>query len=122
VEDSIDAGTVLIREGAEADDFFVLTAGEVAVSATGEAGVEHSLGTLAPPNYFGEIGLLEHRPRTATVKAVSACTVYRIDGTDFVEALTVTNLSPTALGRVQTRLARTHPSLQLTFGKSQPGD
>ena len=120
VEESVDAGTVLIREGDEADDFYVLTNGEVAVSAAGEAGVEHSLGTLAPPNYFGEIGLLEHRPRTATVKAVSACMVYRISGTDFVDALTVTNLSPTALGQVQTRLARTHPSLQLTFG--QRGD
>jgi MFS family permease len=116
VEETVAAGTVLIREGAEADDFFVLTGGEVAVSAAGEAGVEHSLGTLTPPNYFGEIGLLEHRPRTANVKTVSACTIYRIDGTDFVDALTVTNLSPTALGRVQTRLARTHPSLQLTFG------
>ncbi len=39
VEEKVDAGTVLIREGAEADDFFVLTAGEVAVSAAGEAGV-----------------------------------------------------------------------------------
>ncbi len=117
VEESVDAGVVLIREGAEADDFFVLTAGEVAVSAAGEAGVEHSLGTLAPPNYFGEIGLLEHRPRTATVRTLSACTVYRINGTDFVEALTVTDLSPTALGRVQTRLARTHPSLETDLRK-----
>jgi MFS family permease len=122
VEESVDPGTVLIREGADADDFFVLTNGAVAVSAAGEAGVEHSLGTLAPPNYFGEIGLLEHRPRTATVKAVSACTVYRISGTDFVDALTVTNLSPTALGQVQTRLARTHPSLQLTFGQTDAGE
>ena len=31
VEETVDAGTVLIREGAEADDFFVLTAGEVEV-------------------------------------------------------------------------------------------
>ncbi|MGA7988444.1 MAG: MFS transporter [Candidatus Dormiibacterota bacterium] len=119
VEESVDAGTVLIHEGAEADDFFVLTTGDVAVSAKGEAGVEHSLGTLAPPNYFGEIGLLGHRPRTATVTAVQACTVYRINGTEFVEALTVTDLTPAALGRVQTRLARTHPSLQLTFGQGE---
>ncbi len=120
VEETIPAGTVLIREGAEADDFFVLTAGEVTVSAAGEAGVEQSLGVLTPPNYFGEIGLLEHRPRTATVTTTTDCTVYRINGTDFVEALTVTNLSPTALGRAQMRLARTHPSLELTFGHTEP--
>lgn len=117
VEESVDAGTVLIREGAEADDFFVLTAGEVEVLAAGEAGAEHTLGVLAPPNYFGEIGLLGHRPRTATVKAIAPCTLYRINGADFVEAMTVASLSPSALGRAQARLARTHPSASLTFGQ-----
>jgi MFS family permease len=117
VEEAVDAGMVLIREGAEADDFFVLTAGDVEVLAVGEAGAEHSLGVLGPPNYFGEIGLLEHRPRTATVKAVTQCTVYRIEGSDFVDAMTVATLSPTALGRVQARLARTHPSASLTCGR-----
>jgi MFS family permease len=120
VEERIGAGTVLIEEGAEADDFFVLIDGEVEVSAAGEAGVEKSLGVLTPPSYFGEIGLLEHRPRTATVKAVTPCTVYRINGSDFVEAMTVATLSPTALGRAQARLARTHPSASLTFGQSAP--
>jgi MFS family permease len=115
VEETVEAGTVLIREGAEADDFFVLTAGEVEVLAAGEAGAEHTLGVLGPPNYFGEIGLLGHRPRTATVKAIAPCTLYRINGSDFVEAMTVATLSPTALGRAQARLARTHPSASLTL-------
>jgi MFS family permease len=117
VEEAVEAGTVLIREGADADDFFVLIVGEVEVLAIGEAGVERSLRILEPPDYFGEIGLLEHRPRTATVKAVTPCTVYRINGSDFVEAMTIATLSPTALGRVQARLARTHPSASLTFGQ-----
>jgi MFS family permease len=116
VEERVAAGTVMIEEGAVADDFFVLTDGEVEVTSKGETGVEQHLGTLTPLNYFGEIGLLEHRPRTATVRAVTACTLYRIDGTAFVEALTVATLSPTALGRAQLRLARTHPSAAMTFG------
>jgi len=82
------------------------------VTAIGEVGVERSRGVLTPPNYFGEIGLLEHRPRTAAVTATTQCSVYRINGADFVEALTVTNLSPAALGSAQLRLARTHPSLE----------
>ncbi|MGA8361851.1 MAG: MFS transporter [Candidatus Dormiibacterota bacterium] len=116
-EEHVVPGTVLIQEGAEADDFFVLIDGQVEVVAAGEAGVEHSLGMLTPPSYFGEIGLLEHRPRTATVKAMTLCTVYRINGAGFVDAMTVANLSPAALGRVQARLARTHPSASLTFGQ-----
>ena len=47
--DRLRPGTVLIREGAEADDFFVLIAGEVEVTAAGEAGAEHTLGVLGPP-------------------------------------------------------------------------
>jgi MFS family permease len=117
VEEAVDAGTVIVREGADADDFFVLTAGEVEVSAAGEAAAEQVLGILQPPNYFGEIGLLEHRPRTATVKAVTHCTLYRIKGDEFIQALTVATLSPSALGSAQRRLARTHPSSALTFGQ-----
>lgn len=118
VEERVDAGTVLIREGADADDFFVLTDGRVEILAAGEAGVEKSLGVLGPPNYFGEIGLLEHRARTATVKTVAPCAIYRINGDDFVNAMTVANLSPSALGSAQARLARTHPSASLTFGQT----
>jgi predicted MFS family arabinose efflux permease len=116
VEETVDAGTVLIREGAEADDFFVLTAGKVDVTAAGEAGLEKALAVLEPPDYFGEIGLLGRRPRTATVTTAEQCTVLRINGDDFVEALTLANLSPSALGGAQMRLARTHPSATLTFG------
>jgi CRP-like cAMP-binding protein/predicted MFS family arabinose efflux permease len=119
VEESVEAGTTLIHEGGEADDFFVFTAGEVEVRAAGDSGVEQSLGVLEPPAYFGEIGLLEHRPRTATVTAMTPCTIYRINGNDFVDALTAAPLSPAALGMAQMRLARTHPSETLKFGRPE---
>jgi CRP-like cAMP-binding protein len=73
--------------------------------------------TEGRPNYLGEIGLLEHRARTARVTTTTPCTLYRVAGTDFVEALTLATLSPTALGSAQMRLARTHPSLTMTFGQ-----
>jgi MFS family permease len=120
VEETVGAGTVLIQEGAAADDFFVLTDGKVDVSAVGEGGVEHALGELVPPDYFGEIGLLERRPRTATVTTASPCTILRINGDDFVDSLTEATLSPTALGGVRMRLARTHPTATLSFGQSDP--
>jgi CRP-like cAMP-binding protein/predicted MFS family arabinose efflux permease len=115
VEETVPTGRVIIQEGDEADDFFVLVDGETEVTAEGETGVARTLGSLTPPNYFGEIGLLARRPRTATVRAVSECKLYRIKGDDFVDALTVASLSPAALGSAQRRLARTHPSLSLDF-------
>jgi MFS family permease len=107
---SVTPGTVLIREGDPPDDFFVLTEGEAAVSVVGDPGVARSLETLGAVSYFGEIGLLEHRPRTATVTATTACTVLRIGGPDFVDALTQTAWSSTAFGTMRMRLARTHTS------------
>jgi MFS family permease len=117
VQETIPERQVIIREGAEADDFFVLVGGEAEVIAAGEAGVAQMLGTLTPPNYFGEIGLLARRPRTATVRAVTECTLYRIRGDEFVDALTAASLSASTLGGAQRRLARTHPSLSIDLAR-----
>jgi MFS family permease len=111
-EELVAAGVVLLSEGADADDFLVLTTGDVAISAVGGSGAERSLGTLTAPDYFGEIGLLEHRPRTATVTTVGPCTIWRINGSDFVETLTAPAPSPLALERMRIRLARTTPPAQ----------
>jgi MFS family permease len=117
VEETVPARQVIIQEGDEADDFFVLVGGEAEVIAAGEAGVAQMLGTLTPPNYFGEIGLLARRPRTATVRAVTECSLYRIRGDEFVDALTAASLSAATLGGAQRRLARTHPSLSIDLAR-----
>jgi len=117
VEETVPPRQVIIQEGDEADDFFVLVGGEAEVIAAGEAGVAQMLGTLTPPNYFGEIGLLARRPRTATVRAVTECSLYRIRGDEFVDALTAASLSASNLGGAQRRLARTHPSLVIDLAR-----
>ncbi len=117
-EENVAAGTLIIREAARADDFFVLLDGGVQVTASGEDRVERVINTLRAPAYFGEIGLLEHRLRTATVRAATACALLRIDGAAFVDALTGVTLSASALGTVRMRLARTHPAAALTFGQT----
>ena len=66
-------GQVLIREGDEADDLFVLVSGSVEVR-TGPGADGSVVATLTDGDYFGEIGLLEKRPRTASVVATSSST------------------------------------------------
>ena len=62
----VPAGEQIVREGDLAYEFMAIEAGEAAVSAGGE-----QLATLGPGDYFGEIGLLEGTPRTASVTATT---------------------------------------------------
>jgi CRP-like cAMP-binding protein len=60
------AGKTLCREGDVAREFFVIVDGEVEVTRGGER-----LTTLGAGDFFGEIALVEHAQRTATVTATT---------------------------------------------------
>jgi CRP-like cAMP-binding protein len=67
---------------------------------------------MKSPSFFGEIGLLQGIPRTATVTATEPARLWRISGEDFLAALTETPLSASATAGLTMRLKRTHPSQQ----------
>jgi MFS family permease len=112
VEVSFGPGAVIIAEGDPADALYVLTQGEVEVTAQGErGGAERHLRTMVAPTYFGEIGVLRRIPRTATITARVDCRCDRIDGEALVEALTSAPPSTSLMENARSRLAVTHPSL-----------
>ena len=78
------AGSVLLREGDPADDLLVLADGTVAAWA-GSRPDQPRL--IEAPDYVGEIGLLQHRPRTATVEAVTGVSAFRLPGSEFLAAV-----------------------------------
>ena len=81
--DDVPSGTVLVREGEPGDRFYVLLSGIAGVS-------QESLGErriLRPGEYFGEVALTMHVPRTATVTAMTPCVVASCDTATFDELL-----------------------------------
>lgn len=121
-EATVPAGTRIIQEGDPADFFYVITDGTVAVSAVGELGQEQPLRTMGAGEYFGEIGLLEQGPRTASVDADTDVTLYTIPGDEFVAALTETAATASFMEGARMRLARSHPSRDLTATALQTPD
>jgi MFS family permease len=115
-EVDLPAGEVIVREGEPAQAIFVLVEGRVEVTSRGEGGGEPvALREMEPGTYFGEIGVLEGIPRTATVTAMELCHCLRIEGDAFLAAITAGPTASTLLEDARSRLARTHPSRRVTF-------
>lgn len=97
-------GSVVLTQGDPADDMFVIRAGDFLVKADGR-----KINTLHAGDWFGEIGLLQRRARTASIVALTDAVVWRIPGTTFLSALEDTATEMTAMMDVMadrlTRLA-----------------
>jgi CRP/FNR family transcriptional regulator, cyclic AMP receptor protein len=72
------AGRVLMSEGEEGRELVVLIDGEVTVERGGE-----QIAVRGPGDFLGELALITHRPRTATVTAATDTRVLVMAGRDF---------------------------------------
>ena len=97
-EIAVSSGTVLIREGDPADALYVLKTGSVEVLSGARR-----LAALPAGSWFGELGLLEGIPRTATVVTTAKSTLLRIEGEAFLGALTAAPLASSALEGARAR-------------------
>ncbi len=88
----VPAGTVVIREGDSPDNLYVAIGGSLLVSVAGR-----EVGRLGANDWFGEIGLFDRRPRTATVTVVDDATLWRIPGETFLSVLENAGSAPSAL-------------------------
>ncbi len=80
-------GAVIVREGDPADALYVLLSGRARVVKRGDTGEEVPLNVLRAGDAFGEMALLEHTTRMATVRASSDVEALQLDRAAFEELL-----------------------------------
>ncbi len=76
------AGEAIIRKGELGDSMFVILSGEVEIYDEDTLLAEMGRGDI-----FGELALLDAEPRSATVVAQTAATLFRIDQEDFYDLM-----------------------------------
>ena len=79
--EEVASGTVIVREGQPGDRFYVLLSGVAGVSQSSLR--ERSV--MRAGEFFGEVALTMHVPRTATVTAMTPCVVASCDAETFDE-------------------------------------
>jgi sigma-B regulation protein RsbU (phosphoserine phosphatase) len=77
------AGAFVCHEGELEHVFYIVQEGQIAITQRLPSGEEHRLGVQGPGSFFGEIALLEDRPRSASVRTLVACRLLEITEEDF---------------------------------------
>lgn len=86
-------GEVLFEQSTMGDLIYVVSEGEFEIVHELADGGEELVKTAAPGDYFGEIGVLFHLPRSATVRARSDATAVGYTAQAFRERLGVTRVA-----------------------------
>lgn len=89
----LQAGEVLFEQSTMGDLIYVVSEGEFEIVHELADGGEELVKTAAPGDYFGEIGVLFHLPRSATVRARSDATAVGYTAQAFRERLGVTRVA-----------------------------
>jgi len=76
------AGTVLFHEGDRGEEMFILQSGKVKISKK-IRGVEKTLATLEKGEFFGEMAILNDKPRSATAETIEDADMLVIDRKTF---------------------------------------
>jgi CRP/FNR family cyclic AMP-dependent transcriptional regulator len=84
---SFPRGTTIISAGDTTDSLYVIISGRLKVMMSDDEGREVILAILNPNEFFGEMGLIDDHPRSATVVALEPCELLSLSKRDFKKCL-----------------------------------
>ncbi|MGH3845050.1 MAG: Crp/Fnr family transcriptional regulator [Pseudonocardiaceae bacterium] len=101
-------GEHIFHQGDAGDAVFVLTEGRVKVVFASEDGGEMILATLAPPDVFGELALIDGGPRSASIQTLEPTTALTLTRATLFDLMSrqpeVTDVVLRSLGRLVRRM------------------
>jgi CRP/FNR family transcriptional regulator, cyclic AMP receptor protein len=84
---SFPRGTTIIAAGDPTESLYVVISGRLKVMISDDEGREVILAMLGPNEFFGEMGLIDDAPRSASVVALEACELLSLSKRDFKRCL-----------------------------------
>jgi CRP/FNR family cyclic AMP-dependent transcriptional regulator len=79
--------TTIVEEGLPGDYMYVIRDGRVKVSKASEDGREKIMNFFDAGDFFGEMSLLDHQPRSASVKTLCPVRLLALSRRDFLDLL-----------------------------------
>ena len=76
-------GKFVINAGENTAGLYVVLSGRAKALIADDEGREVTLGTIGPGELFGEMSMLDGRPRSATIKTLETCDLLRLSEADF---------------------------------------
>jgi CRP-like cAMP-binding protein len=86
---TFEAGDIIVGDEEPGDSLFVISSGRVKAFVKGAGGRYHEAREMGEGDFFGEIALLQGKPRTATVTAAESCELLELER-DMVKSLAAT--------------------------------
>ena len=109
-----DTGERVFRAGDVGDQFYLIARGKVSVGVPAAAGdgdgaEEHVIETLGDGDHFGELALLQDRPRTATITTTAPSVLLTMSRSQFLALVART---PQMTRALEERMARSELNLE----------
>jgi CRP/FNR family transcriptional regulator, cyclic AMP receptor protein len=77
----------MLRAGEKSDALYIILSGRAKIVIDDGEGREVTLTTIGPSEFFGEMSLIDEKPRSASVEALEACEVLYISKPAFMSCL-----------------------------------
>jgi len=84
---SLPRSTTVMASGDPTDSLYIVLSGRLKVMMSDAEGKEVILSILGPGEFFGEMGLIDDAPRSASVVSIEACELLSIAKRDFKKSL-----------------------------------